>query len=381
MYDFLLRKPVALALEIQKHAIPQDVIRTQHLCVDNSAHLSNTASITEATLHKENPEPFEFLFIEWYHAFQNATSEPEAQMANTRFILQLFLLEQPCHVFDCEALSLTQGNPEKQVWLQDLLEWIGVYLPLQEIKLHSEDGALSPPCQQVLKEHHFLHHALSHPLEAQFLYCVPQLEDMLQQALLTAYYLLDRLGLLLLTPSITQPAVSNWMNDDSIINTTKYWPMRLKNMNREMSSALQAANPKEWPETETSLFWKNCEHAIQSVFTAMQMTIQKKLQARLDALESMPSLNNKTSITTFLRLYQTYQKDHASILKLYASSWEEHVLISTDVAPLAAPSRWLGFLGQSNAPPTTQSPAPQVLDQSAKQKINSRVLAESMAYR
>ena len=96
--------------------------------------------IDEALLSKTILEPWENIVKHWIHAFRTATTSAERQLACYRFIFELFQSPTHCHYLDCRAIIIAQEDPQKKEDLENFLQWIGIYWPLQAIDLHPKDG-------------------------------------------------------------------------------------------------------------------------------------------------------------------------------------------------------------------------------------------------
>ena len=278
-------------------------------------------------LSKENFQPWEILARNWVNAFQQADSSAKRQLACYRFILALFQSPLPCYHLDCRHITLTQGDPQKQEDLQDFLQWVGAYWPLQAINFHPEDGVVPQSVQHVLQEHQFLQYALKAKLCFEWLYFAPYLEDIIQQAYLTSLWLLDSVGMLMaeMTPAFITK-VSDWFMDEkneTIFVKIEQWP---KILNRLKDKAISPEDKTASVETEQSLAWRLFERELGSAFSTVQITVQEKMQRILQALQDpkIEAINKPSSLNDYVVLYQSYEEKHHALLTLSPSSLSEY---------------------------------------------------------
>lgn len=264
------------------------------------------------------------------NAFRDSTTSEERQLASYRFILTLFQSPILCYHLDCRHIILTQGDAQKQEDLHDFLQWIGAYWPLQTIHLHPEDGAVPPLVQQVLKEHQFLHQALYTKLSLDWLYFVPYLEDIIQQSFLTSFWLLDRVGILMAgKTSSFVTKVSDWPFDDSIFIKIESWPKILNQIN-DIGKVTEPAekNTETLPQdTEESATWCRFERELYTAFSTIQILIQENIQRILHVLQDSSQREKNTiqlTLKDYIALYQAYEKEHRSLLRLSPSSLADY---------------------------------------------------------
>lgn len=294
----------------------------------------NNWILSEASLTKEDPQPWELMLRTWMNAFQQAASSAERQLAGYRFIIQLLQSNIPCQSLDLRQIALTQEDPQKKADLQDFLQWVGAYWPLQAIHLHPDDGGIPNEVQQVFREHQFLHHALDIKLSMNWFYLVPYLEDIIQQAFLTSCWLLDRAGTLMTGRTSTfVTKVGDWPMDETILLKIEQWPQLLNRFKEfgkpaQLAAASESLLELEPIETEESKEWLFFQREILVAFTTLHITVQEKMRRILQTLQTPQEtwLNEPwfLSLNAYIALYQSYENGHQSLLRLSPSSLAEY---------------------------------------------------------